>query len=188
MRCFIAVDLTPELKRPLINLLRGLPRSRDVRWCTENQLHITLKFLGEVGEAQIPDICDAITAAAAEITPFPIHLGKLGCFPLPHNPRVLWCGIEDQSGGCAGWVELADPLMSELGFQPESRAFTPHITLGRSKSRTGSAQMREILENGAELPSEEMTVRQVILFESQLLPRGARYTPVATIRLGGPRS
>ena len=64
----------------------------------------------------------------------------------------------------------------------------PHITIGRSKSRTGSAQMREILENGAELPSEEMTVRQIILFESQLLPRGARYTPVATIRLGGPSS
>ena len=92
MRCFIAVDLAPELKRPLINLLRGLPRSRDVRWCTENQLHITLKFLGEVDEAQIPNICDAITAAAAEIAPVSDPLGRLGLFSVATQSTrvVVW--------------------------------------------------------------------------------------------------
>ena len=185
MRCFVAVDLDPALRGPLLRLLQELPRTRAVRWCAENQLHVTLKFLGEVSDAQIPRINDALANASSHIEPFYIRLGGLGCFPSPRNPRVLWAGIEDPGGGCAGWMAAADPLLSELGFERETRAYTPHVTLGRSKGRGGGEVIQEVLGRAANLPGSEMTVEQVVLFESRLLPRGAQYIPVSKLPLGG---
>jgi 2'-5' RNA ligase len=98
---------------------------------------------------------------------------------------VLWCGIEDATEGCARWVKTADPLFAELGFQRESRAYHPHITLGRSKSRGGSAVIREVLGTVPPPPAKEMTVDHVVLFESRLGPGGARYYPVSSAPLGG---
>jgi 2'-5' RNA ligase len=186
MRCFVAVELDPALLNPLARLLREqLPRTRDVRWCTEQQLHVTLKFLGEVADGQVPKVCEAVATATAQIQPFTIRLAGLGCFPSPANARVCWCGIEDESGGCQRWLELADPLLAELGFQRESRAYHPHVTLGRSKGRGGSMVIREVLERVPAPPPNEMRVDQVVLLESRLSPSGARYYPVSRARLGG---
>lgn len=185
MRTFIAIELEPALRRPLLRLLaEELPRSRDVRWCTENQLHLTLKFLGEVSDAVLPKVCDAAATAGGQVEPFPIRIRGLGCFPGPRNPRVLWCGVEDSTGGCRRWVELADPLLEELGFKRETRAFTPHITLGRSRNTGGTRVLTEALESAPAPDTDEMQVSQVIVFESRLLPAGAQYKPLATIPLG----
>ncbi|MBU0616328.1 MAG: RNA 2',3'-cyclic phosphodiesterase [Planctomycetes bacterium] len=185
MRCFVAVELDPALRRPLVGLLRRqVPRTRDVRWCTEQQLHVTLKFLGEVSDRQLSAVCDAVAAAAEFVQPFSVCLSGLGCFPTVRNPRVLWCGVEDESDGCARWVELADPLFEDLGFPRETRRFHPHITLGRSKSPAGGDVMRRVLEEVSAPATPAMTVEQIVLFESQLAPGGAQYTPRCTARLG----
>jgi RNA 2',3'-cyclic 3'-phosphodiesterase len=184
MRSFVAVDLAPELRRPLVRLLGELPRCRDVRWCTQDQLHVTLKFLGEVDQARLKQVCDIVAQTSREIPPFQIRLTELGGFPSSRSPRVLWCGIDDPAGSCARWVSLADPKFVALGFEAETRAFTPHITLGRSKSPEGAAAMREVLERAAELPAIEMTVGEIVLFESRLSPAGARYIRVQTSPLG----
>jgi 2'-5' RNA ligase len=187
MRCFVAVELEPALRRPLTRLLREqLPRTREVRWCTEQQLHVTLKFLGEVPDGQLSAVCDAVTAAAEAVEPFSLRLTGLGCFPSPRSPRVLWCGVEDPAGGCARWVDLADPLFEDLGFARETRKFHPHITLGRSKSPAGSDVMRRVLEEVPAPATPAMTVEEVVLFESRLAPGGAQYTPRLKARLGGP--
>jgi len=184
MRCFVAVELDAALRDPLVCLLREqLPPTRDVRWCTEQQLHVTLKFLGEVRDSQLSAVCDAVAAAAARVEPFPLRLTGLGCFPSPRNPRVLWYGVEDKVGGCARWLELADPLFEELGFPCEAREFHAHVTLGRSKSSPGSSILRRLLEEVTAPPTREMTVGQVVLFESRLSPRGAQYTPRFTAPL-----
>lgn len=185
MRTFVAIDLDPAVRQPLIKLLRDdLPSDREVRWCTEHQLHVTLKFLGEVRDTQIAAVCDAVKAASAEIEPFPLRIKGLGCFPGPRNPRVLWCGVEDPTGSCRQWVEAADPLFTELGFPPEGRAFTPHITLGRSRSTAGGRVFQRVLETVAPPETDEMTVDRVVVFESRLLPGGAQYHPMATVDLG----
>ena len=186
MRCFVAIELDPALRRPLVRLLREqLPRTRDVRWCSEQQLHVTLKFLGEVADPQIAKVCEVVAAAAAQLQPFAVRLGGLGCFPSPNRARVLWCGIEDPAAGCQRWLTLADPLLAELGFERETRAYHAHITLGRSKARDGSAVIRRVLETVPAPPPNEMTVDHVVLFESRLGPGGARYYPVSTVPLGG---
>lgn len=185
MRCFIAVELEQALRRPLLHLLREqLPRTRDVRWCTEQQLHVTLKFLGDVSDSQLPALCDAVAAASEFVQPFPVRLSGLGVFPSPRNPRVLWCGVEDSNRGCARWLELADPLFEELGFPREARAFHPHVTLGRSKNAGGSGVMRQVLDELDAPSTPEMTVGEVVLFESRLLPRGAQYTSLFRAPLG----
>ncbi len=185
MRTFIAIELEPELRRPLVRLLReSLPPSRDVRWCTENQLHLTLKFLGEVRDAQLPAVCEAAAAAAATVAPFPISLRGLGGFPGPGSPRVLWCGVDDPTGGCQRWVSAADPRLAALGFEREQRAFQPHITLGRSRSPAGARVFRDVLQSVPPPQTGTMNVTQVIVFESRLLPHGAEYHALATIPLG----
>ena len=185
MRTFIAVELEPALRRPLIKLLREvLPADREVRWCTEQQLHITLKFLGEVRDAQIAQVCDAAAQASAAVPPFTLRIKGLGCFPAARNPRVLWCGVEDLTAGCRRWVEAADPLFTDLGFPPEGRAFTPHITLGRSRSTAGGRVFQQVLETVPPPETEEMMVGQVVVYESTLLPGGAEYKPMAALPLG----
>ncbi len=185
MRTFIAIELTPALRRPLLKLLQEVfPRHRDVRWCSENQLHVTLKFLGEVRPEQLPQVCEAARTASAQVQPFVLRIKGLGGFPNPRSPRVLWCGVEDPTGSCRRWVELAEPLFDELGFPPEGRAFTPHITLGRSRGPGGNGILRDILATAPPLETEPMTVERVVVFESHLLPTGARYNPLATLALG----
>jgi 2'-5' RNA ligase len=191
MRTFIAVELEPAVRAPVVKLLRGLPADRDVRWCTEHQLHVTLKFLGDVREAggrdahpTLVDVCAAAAAASRQVEPFTIRIRGLGCFPSPHSPRVLWCGVDDPAGGCKRWVELADPLFTELGFPPEQRGFTPHITLGRVKGAGGGGVFQRVLEEAVPPLTPEMQATHVTVFESQLLPTGAVYKVVTTAALG----
>ncbi len=165
-------------------LSEELPRSRDVRWCNEQQLHVTLKFLGDARDEQVPGICEAISTASSFIEPFSLRLAGLGCFPSPANPRVLWCGLDDPESGCARWLDLADPLLEELGFPREGRAYHPHITLGRGKTPAGGKLIRGVLEKTAAPEAPAMTVAEVVLFESRLTPGGARYTPRFKARLG----
>ncbi len=184
MRTFIAIELDDICRRPLLNLIQNdLPRARDVRWCTPQQLHLTLKFLGEISDSQLPSVCQAATTACAAIAPFPIRIAGLGCFPGPRNPRVLWCGIDDPEQGCQRWVTHVDPLLEQLGFKPETRAFTPHITLGRSRSTAGGHVIQQVLETVAPPDTDTMTVTRVIVFESHLRPGGAVYQQLAGIPL-----
>jgi 2'-5' RNA ligase len=173
-------------RQPLVCLLREvLPTDRQVRWCTENQLHVTLKFLGEVDDPQFAAVCEAVTAASRQVEPFTLRIQGLGGFPNPRSPRVLWCGVEDPASGCRRWVELADPLFAKLGFQPETRAFTPHITLGRSRAAGGERVLRQALETAPPPQTDSMRVECVVVFESRLLPGGAQYRTVFTAPLGG---
>lgn len=183
MRTFIAIELDPDAKRKLLQLLRTFPRADGVRWVTEQQLHITLKFLGDVSDQRIADVCDAAAAASATVKPFELRLAPLGVFPAPRNPRVLWCGVEDPTAGCERWVQAADTLFEPLGFKPETRRYTPHITLGRSRSTAGGHILRDTLESATSPQTTFAPVTQVVVFESRLLPSGAQYRPVAKIPL-----
>lgn len=184
MRTFIAIELAPDVKRALVRLLGQLPRHADVRWVTEDQLHLTLKFLGEVGDDELTRVCDAAAEACAAVPPFTLQMTTLGVFPAPRNPRVLWVGVDDAARACQRWVEVIDPELVELNFKPETRAFTPHITLGRSRSTAGGHVLRDALET-ITLPATELwEVSEVVVFESQLGRGGARYQPLARLPLG----
>lgn len=186
MRTFIAIELESPLRQLLVRVLRdSLPSSREVRWCSEDQLHLTLKFLGEVHDTRLPQVCEVVKTACARVAPFAISLQGWGCFPDQRSPRVLWCGVRDPEEGCRRWVAAADPLLNELGFPIEGRAFTPHITLGRSRSAAGARLLRQVFQTVAPPSSAPMQVREIVVFESRLAPTGAQYRSLATIPLVG---
>ncbi len=185
MRTFIAIELAKPLHDQLVTLLDQFPESHDVRWVTHDQLHLSLTFLGEVATDRLDAVRDAAARACAAVAPFEIRIRVLGGFPGRRNPRVLWCGVEDPAAGCRRWVETADPLFAKLGYPPESRAYTPHITLGRSKGPAGGRLFTEVLERTPPPETPAMQVSEVVIFESRLSPKGATYIPQARLPLGG---
>src|SRR5690606_19086141 len=137
MRLFIGVRLSPDLRalvaREIAALRSAIP---DVRWTHEDALHITLRFLGEVAEADVDAVRAAVDACASSKRPYTLRTSGLGAFPRMARAQVLWLGIDD--GGATGAiVECLDATLEPLGFAPEQRGFTPHVTLGRARTRNG---------------------------------------------------
>lgn len=184
MRTFVAIELPPAAQRPLLALLNKAPRHESVKWATPAQLHLTLKFLGEVPDTELPAVCAAAAEASAVLTPFTLQVSGLGVFPAPANPRVLWAGVTDAAKCCAQWVQNADPLFADLGYRPEARVFTPHVTLARSRSTAGAHVLRDVLQTAPPPETEAWQVKEITVFESRLAPRGATYHPLARVRVG----
>lgn len=147
-------------------------------------MHLTLKFLGDVSDGQLPNVCEAVKSAAAQSQPFEFSVTGVGCFPKGGAVRVLWVGVEDASGELAKCQAAIESAVEPLGFPRESREFSPHLTLGRVKDAPASSRIRDALRNAAITPMVQ-AVDSVVLYESQLSPGGARYTPVCREALIG---
>jgi 2'-5' RNA ligase len=175
MRAFVAIDLEEAIKKSLQALVRDLKATgADVRWVQAGGLHLTLKFLGEIDEAQAFRVKAILAEVAGRHAAFPLRLEGTGAFPGERSPRVLWVGFAAEPGLLALQGELDKALEAE-GFAREDRAFKPHLTLGRVK---GTARLQNAMLELAKHREESfggMTVRKVALFESRLRPEGAEY-------------
>ena len=143
-------------------------------WVAADNLHITLKFLGGIEDTRLSDIADAV-GAAADVRAFDIELRGVGAFPTPTRPRVIWAGAAD----APAFAELAagvDRALVALGFPPEERGFTPHVTLGRVREPRRDPALASALTAGATRPFGMFRVARVSLMRSDLSSRGARYT------------
>jgi len=110
---------------------------RDVRWVKISDIHLTLKFLGDVEEERIPDIGGCIEQCVMGITPFTIAVRGMGAFPSDHSPQVIWIAAADESGTLSRMQLSLEDGLARLGFKKEKRPFSPHLTLGRLKSPRG---------------------------------------------------
>lgn len=188
MRCFVAIELPAEIRSALaLQIGAWCSAAPDVHFCAKEQLHITLRFFGQVDPTAIDAIGAVIGEAARVVMPFSLSLGGLGAFPNPHAPRVFWHGVADDARCCERWLELAQPGLERLGLAAESRLFHPHITLARSRDAAGSAALRRILRSSPHAPRQSMRVEHLALFESRSTPNGADYRALARFPLGGPR-
>src|SRR4029078_8317708 len=133
VRTFIAVELSPGVKHRAGELIKKLkPTGADVNWVQPVQMHLTLKFLGEVPRDDIIPICKVAQDVAAQFEPFDLGFRGTGAFPHTDHPRTLWIGIEDGLAEIrALQKELEQKLLDKLGFPKERRQFTPHLTIGR---------------------------------------------------------
>jgi 2'-5' RNA ligase len=157
---------------------------RAVRWTRPDQMHLTLKFLGDVSVGQLPAVCDAVRKAAAAHGPFEFTVTGVGCFPKGGPVRVLWVGVDDANGALAGMQTAVESAVEPLGFPREQRGFSAHLTLGRVKDASASAAIRRSLQRAAFGPAVQ-SVDEIVLFESQLSPAGSRYMPVCREKLTG---
>ena len=178
MRAFIAIDLDPEIKKNISDFLRRLKKLEQpkVGWIKEQGMHLTLKFLGEIDEAQATRVQGLMKDVAALARAFSLKFQGTGFFPPPPKlPRVLWIG----AAGEPTLGELQERLESgleKLGFSRENRPFHPHLTLGRVKSPAGLGEVIAELEKNKEAGFGEMVVKKVTLFKSTLRPSGAEYS------------
>lgn len=187
MRAFIAVSLPADLKAKLANLqqaFRHLPV--EAAWVKDAGFHITLKFLGEIDPAQVASVSACMIEAAEGCRPFTITLAGVGVFPHESRPRVLWVGIQDDSGQLVRLQRTLDAKLAEIGFQPEDRPFTPHLTLARLKRVVRRGEFLACVNRHRETTIGAVQVEHLDLLESQLHPAGARYLTVRTVELTKP--
>ena len=149
----------------------------DVAWIAPSNLHVTLKFLGQVEPERAAPLGDALRAAVAAEPAFDVAVRGLGAFPSPMRPRVLWAGLDDPKRALATLAERVDVCCAELGFARESRAFAAHVTLGRVREPRRQPALATALARGNDFGA--VRVDRVSLMRSELSPRGARYSELA---------
>lgn len=186
MRLFIAVNLPPDLRRRLWEAAEPLRAAGyPVRWVAPDAIHVTLKFLGEVGPAREGEILTAMETAAQGARPFELSMNGFGAFPTGARPRVLWAGCDP-----APPLELLQHRMEQeterLGFPVEGRAFHPHVTLGRVRR---DARPDAFADLGGRLDglafSGNALVDSLDLMESRLAREGAQYARRRAVPLAG---
>lgn len=178
MRTFIAVDPGENIRSHLLLAQRKLAREvSDVKWVEEANLHLTLLFLGEVRDRELSEICRCVTRASATLNAFSIEVKGIGCFPNTRRPRVVWAGVGE---GAAETIALHDALetpLFDLGcYRREERQFTPHLTLGRTKSDAPGEQLARILPQYEGWRAGDSIVREVLVMSSELTSHGPEYT------------
>lgn len=188
MRIFTAVEL-PDAVRAAIHaaaepLLRPLPAVRTV---AEPNLHVTVRFLGDVEDSRVPELSAALGAAAATVPAGVAAAAGFGAYPNARQPRVVWAGVEDRTGTIAAAERAVSAAVAPLGFPPESRPFSAHVTVARVDVQSPAWRRRGPFDN-LDLPKPsplgpEFPVREVVLCASELTPRGPVYTAVARFPL-----
>ncbi len=167
--------LPDDLRQRLAAAIERLrPHAADVAWVAPSNLHVTLKFLGQVDETRVPALTDALRAALVDRRAIDVAVRGLGAFPSPTRPRVLWAGLEDAAGGMTALAEQVDIACDRLGFPAETRAFAAHVTLGRVRETRRQPPLAAALARPTDFG--HLRVDRVSLMRSELSPRGARYS------------
>jgi len=180
MRLFIAADLPEEMKLQISTLVDKFRSPiRSVKWVREENIHITLYFLGEVAESDIEELKEIIESAVSGMHPFFTKVGEISAFPSPRRPRVLWVGVNDpQQGLKSAYSAICDALQkSDLEVHREKKDYTPHITIGRVKGRF-DRNIERILHTYQNQTFGEVHIKELVLFRSILQREGPRYVPV----------
>jgi RNA 2',3'-cyclic 3'-phosphodiesterase len=184
MRSFLAVELASELRARLVAVKGELARhGAAVRWVRDDQLHVTVKFLGNISEAAMSELRAALAPSLASAPPLAVTARGLGAFPDLRRPRVLWAGV-----GCpplAAIAAAADDAATRFGVTPEARAFHAHVTLGRVNGTVRWAALGREIAARADETFGACTFRELVAFRSDLRRDGALYTKLWSIPFGG---
>ncbi|MFH0900087.1 MAG: RNA 2',3'-cyclic phosphodiesterase [Pseudomonadota bacterium] len=171
-------DVASELRRATASRLRAV-------WVPPPSMHITLKFLGWAKPEATAAIRDVVARGIRDQQPFEVIARGVGAFPNPRSARVLWAGIDDSSGDLDRLATGVEQWMEELGFPREQRSFSPHVTIARIKEGGG---LEEFLPAYQSIDFGRSAIREVVLYESKLRPKGSEYLVIARIPLAGTTS
>jgi 2'-5' RNA ligase len=190
VRSFVAIELNEPARQALAVLQRDLQAAvpvRTVRWTDPRSIHLTLQFLGDVPLDQIPAITSALRIVSQRVRPFAFDLAGLGAFPDRRRPRIVWVGVREASGVLAALQRRVGEALTPLGFPPEARAFSPHVTIGRAAR---DASPRDLSAVGEHVTGTaigiiaRVDVDHITLMRSDLRPGGSVYTAQAELGLG----
>jgi 2'-5' RNA ligase len=177
--------LDTPIRRAIAAAAEGLPADgAKVRWVEPQNLHLTMKFLGDVPDADVVSVCRAVEAAAGGLALLSFDVVGLECTPARGPVKMIWAGVRDPSGELAGAFGELEAAMEVLGFDVERRAFRPHITVGRVRYCPNPAALRHA---AARLGDEEFGTQDaddIVVYSSQLTKEGPVYAAMAHCRLG----
>jgi 2'-5' RNA ligase len=183
MRTFIAIELPEKIKEEIGQLQAPLKKTGAfVSWVKPGNIHVTLKFLGEVPEEKIEEVSSATERAVEGVGSFSMSLKGTGGFPNLRRPRVIWIGTGSGGEELSRLAERMEQEMEKIGFPKENRKFSPHFTIGRVKSPKNIEALAGKVES-TEFQTEEIQVTEVVVMRSQLHPTGAIYTPMKKVPL-----
>jgi RNA 2',3'-cyclic 3'-phosphodiesterase len=187
VRCFIAIDLSREV-RSALDLAQGRLRAHapaaDVRWVGPAGRHITLQFLGEVSDPRLAEVRNALATAATAVSPMALGCRGLGAFPELTRPRVVWAGIRGAVGELSRLAAACQRACAPLGFVPEKRPFRGHVTLARVRSPRGFGPLARVIESMADDDFGAWTAAEVVLYRSHLRSTGSVYEALDRVPLG----
>jgi len=187
VRSFIAIELPDELKLELIQLEARLKLGKQpwVKWVDPYSIHLTLKFLGSIATDRIGEITRAMEEAAQGIPPFHLEVKDLGVFPNLRRVQVAWVGIDGEVDKLGQLQQRIESNLVPLGFAPESRPFTPHLTLARVRDQASLDERQKFgqLIVSTRFEAGTIEVDAVNLMRSQLTREGAIYSRISSVGL-----
>jgi len=175
-RTFIAIDIPLESDIvEQINKLKSEFKDEKIKWVRPYQYHITIQFLGNVGNSVILNINESLDKITSNFPGFSLELTEFGVFKNLKNPRVLWIGFRP----CEQLVKLKDAIedkMTMFGFEKSDKYFSPHLTIARIKTLRQSEKLKELIDRYSGKILQIIEVVEIILYESMLKPEGPEYT------------
>ncbi len=179
MRIFIGIPIPGDLTKKITQIQREF-KDFDIKFVEPENLHFNLKFLGET--EKVPEIKGILEEISKEFKPFKINISGLGVFPSKNYIRVIWIGIKHGRQDMVSLAQAIDEKLTNIGFKKESR-FEPHLTLGRVRTGRNKQSLLEKINIDAEIGP--MVVNKLILFQSQLSPKGPTYKEIFSVELHG---
>ncbi|MEA3428688.1 MAG: RNA 2',3'-cyclic phosphodiesterase [Thermodesulfobacteriota bacterium] len=184
IRSFIGFELPEKIRSFIANIQEDLKSDGfDARWVKPKNIHLTLKFLGNINKDNAQKVGVAILKSAADYAPISLTAKGIGAFPGINRPRVLWIGIRGQIDVLVQLQKSLDDKLEGIGFPKENRPFKGHLTLARVKRQINQAKLINAIKKYGELDQESFIADNIILFKSDLKPTGAVYTKLSSVLL-----
>ena len=184
-RVFAAMELSSSVQKRIlkhIQQLQAVVPDNRASWSRPENIHLTVKFFGNVAQHRIARISDAATRVVKQFGRFEIQIGNTGAFPKASQPRVLWIGIADQTGELSRLQQLFEKECAAEGFEKETRDFSPHLTIARLRRPEGAKALAETNQKLA-FESINVQVNELVVFRSEPSSKGSRYTALARHRI-----
>ena len=179
IRTFIAIELPPQAHVELVSLQAELKKSAaDVKWVEPENIHLSVRFIGDVGPDRAEEIKKQLAETAAGSKAFEFTMKGIGAFPDLSFPRVIWLGVDRGAAESARFAGDLEAKLRAIGISGEERKFHPHITLGRVRSQKNSDRLRKLIETTKFEASPIIKAEYLTLFMSRLTPQGSIYTPL----------
>jgi 2'-5' RNA ligase len=184
LRTFIAISLSTSVLTGIEKCIRTLQSHLEgIRWVETKNLHVTLKFLGDVPLNDLPQLIRAVTQSTNQTHSFDLTFHGLGVFPHRESPKTIWIGCQEGSAELAHLAEIIDEGLLPLGFPKESRRFSPHLTIGRVKKLPQGSALMPRLDEQSNRQFGSCSVSEVLICSSELTRHGPLYDELAAIPL-----
>lgn len=185
LRAFVAIDPPETTIRALAAVQEAFrPHGLKIRWVRPTNIHLTLKFLGDVPADSVAAIVKAMACATGDGPPLNLAVDGLGVFPGLKRPRILWAGVHGDTDRLGALFRRLDGELARAGFPAEAKPFRAHMTLGRIRDRVDSRRLARAMAAVGQYGPVSLPARELVLVQSRLMPAGPAYTRLATAPLG----